>query len=201
MFATIHLSHTVQQALNKANNLLFTPCFLFIKVAFTLSPGILDSDLRYISLLITSLVFREDSDTLDYSGGFLCDLFSIYSRGLPVRQTMSTYQVPKVRRLQLYSSPADTRRSGFAMACSMCMNSNTIPIALLQNLVVTVPILASSSSDDAEAMLGRAVSYIMLFYSLALVVRCRSHRHIACTLIRLVRSDTLLVFICATSSM
>ncbi|KAF9003152.1 auxin efflux carrier [Hymenopellis radicata] len=59
----------------------------------------------------------------------------------------------------------------FAMAASMFMNSNSLPIALMQSLVVTVPGLKWGEDDNKNAMLGRALSYLVLYSTLGMVLR------------------------------
>lgn len=58
----------------------------------------------------------------------------------------------------------------FAMAASMFMNSNSLPIALMQSLVVTVPGLKWDDDDNKESMLGRALTYLVLYSTLGMVV-------------------------------
>jgi auxin efflux carrier family protein len=58
----------------------------------------------------------------------------------------------------------------FAMAASMFMNSNSLPIALMQSLVVTVPGLKWGQDDNKSAMLGRALTYLVLYSTLGMVV-------------------------------
>jgi auxin efflux carrier family protein len=60
------------------------------------------------------------------------------------------------------------------MAAAMFMNSNSLPIALMQSLVVTVPNLKWDSSDSINAMLGRALTYLVLYSTLGMVVRSYS---------------------------
>lgn len=64
-----------------------------------------------------------------------------------------------------------TSRS-FVMAAAMFMNSNALPIALMQSLVVSVPDLAWGSDDNKNAMLGRALTYLTMYSTLGMVVRC-----------------------------
>lgn len=59
----------------------------------------------------------------------------------------------------------------FAMAAAMFMNSNSLPIALTQSLVVTVPDLKWTEADNADIMLGRALTYLVLYQTLGMVVR------------------------------
>lgn len=58
----------------------------------------------------------------------------------------------------------------FAMAASMFMNSNSLPIALLQSLVVTVPGLTWGDDDNTDAMVGRALTYLVLCSTLGMIV-------------------------------
>ena len=59
----------------------------------------------------------------------------------------------------------------FAVAASMFMNSNSLPIALMQSLVVTVPTLRWDADDDKNSMLARALTYLVLYSTLGMVVR------------------------------
>ncbi|PSS03520.1 hypothetical protein PHLCEN_2v3972, partial [Hermanssonia centrifuga] len=59
----------------------------------------------------------------------------------------------------------------FAVAASMFMNSNSLPIALMQSLVVTVPGLKWGDDDNKNSMVGRALTYLVLYSTLGMVVR------------------------------
>ncbi|KAH9923023.1 auxin efflux carrier [Amylocystis lapponica] len=59
----------------------------------------------------------------------------------------------------------------FAVAASMFMNSNSLPIALMQSLVITVPGLKWGEDDNKDAMVGRALTYLVLYSTLGMVVR------------------------------
>ena len=59
----------------------------------------------------------------------------------------------------------------FAIAAAMFMNSNSLPIALMQSLVVTVPGLKWEEDDDKNSMVGRALTYLVLYSTLGMVVR------------------------------
>lgn len=59
----------------------------------------------------------------------------------------------------------------FAIAASMFMNSNSLPIALMQSLVVSVPALRWEADDDKNSMLARALTYLVLYSTLGMVVR------------------------------
>jgi predicted permease len=58
----------------------------------------------------------------------------------------------------------------FAMAAAMFMNSNSLPIALMQSLVITVPGLKWGNDDTRSAMIGRALTYLVLHSTLGMVV-------------------------------
>ena len=59
----------------------------------------------------------------------------------------------------------------FAVAASMFMNSNSLPIALMQSLVVTVPALRWDAEDNKNSMLARALTYLVFYSTLGMVVR------------------------------
>ncbi|KIJ98476.1 hypothetical protein K443DRAFT_680762 [Laccaria amethystina LaAM-08-1] len=52
------------------------------------------------------------------------------------------------------------------MATAMFMNSNALPIALMQSLVVTVPNLAWGPDDNKNGMLGWVLTYLTMYASL-----------------------------------
>jgi len=57
------------------------------------------------------------------------------------------------------------------MAAAMFMNSNSLPIALMQSLVISVPDLAWGKTDSSNAMIGRALTYLTMYSTLGMVVR------------------------------
>ncbi|KAG1763696.1 membrane transport protein-domain-containing protein [Suillus occidentalis] len=59
----------------------------------------------------------------------------------------------------------------FAMAASMFMNSNSLPIALMQSLVISVQGLKWTPDDNTDAMLGRALTYLVLYSTLGMMLR------------------------------
>ncbi|KAF8069072.1 membrane transport protein-domain-containing protein [Lyophyllum atratum] len=59
----------------------------------------------------------------------------------------------------------------FAMAAAMFMNSNSLPIALMQSLVVQVPGLKWGDDDNENAMVGRALTYLVVYSTLGMVLR------------------------------
>ena len=50
------------------------------------------------------------------------------------------------------------------------MNSNSLPIALMQSLVITVPNLKWGDDDNVNAMVGRALTYLVLYSTMGMVV-------------------------------
>ncbi|KAG8733779.1 hypothetical protein FRC11_002553 [Ceratobasidium sp. 423] len=59
----------------------------------------------------------------------------------------------------------------FAIAASAFQNSNSLPIALMQSLVVTVHELKWGKGDTKDAMLGRALTYLVLYSTLGMILR------------------------------
>ncbi|TFK48932.1 hypothetical protein OE88DRAFT_1633843 [Heliocybe sulcata] len=59
----------------------------------------------------------------------------------------------------------------FAIAAAMFMNSNSLPIALMQSLVITVPGLKWGDDDNKDAMVGRALTYLVLHSTMGMVLR------------------------------
>ncbi|KAH9177755.1 auxin efflux carrier [Lactarius sanguifluus] len=53
-------------------------------------------------------------------------------------------------------------RRNFAMAAATFMNSNSLPVALLQSLAATVPGLRWGEDDTKDAIIGRALTYLLL---------------------------------------
>jgi len=52
----------------------------------------------------------------------------------------------------------------------MFPNTNSLPIALLQSLVATVPALRWDEDDNHGAMVGRALTYLVLHSTLGMIV-------------------------------
>ncbi|KAG6829113.1 hypothetical protein H0H92_005655 [Tricholoma furcatifolium] len=130
------LDKRAQKQINHLNVSLFTPCLLFSKVAFFLSPQ------KLRELWIMPIFF--------------------------VVVTLVSMLVA-----YLFSSFLGLKKSqrNFAIAASMFMNSNSLPIALMQSLVVSVPTLKWGEDDNTDAMVGRALSYLVLFSTLGMVLR------------------------------
>ncbi|GJN89370.1 hypothetical protein Rhopal_002350-T1 [Rhodotorula paludigena] len=125
-----------KKTLNKINTSLFTPCLLFNKVAFSLTPDKL-ADLYIIPI------------------GFC--IISAFSAGVAY----------------IFGRLVGLRKSqrNFAIACATFQNSNSLPIALLQSLIGEKLPLTWGPHDSRDAMLGRGLSYLVLFSSLGIIVR------------------------------
>ncbi|KAK7055309.1 auxin efflux carrier [Favolaschia claudopus] len=130
------LDKKTQKQLNRLNVSLFTPCLLFSKVAFFLSPEKL-KELWIIPIFFVIVT------TVSMCVSFLLG---------------SVFRVKRSQR-------------NFAMAAAMFMNSNSLPIALMQSLVITVPGLKWGRGDNKNAMVGRALTYLVLYSTLGMVLR------------------------------
>lgn len=62
-------------------------------------------------------------------------------------------------------------QTAFAICASMFQNSNSLPIALIQALVTTVPGLKWGFDDSKDQMLGRALTYLVLYSTLGMMLR------------------------------
>ncbi|EJU02463.1 hypothetical protein DACRYDRAFT_79280 [Dacryopinax primogenitus] len=130
------VDRVTQKKMNRINVSLFTPCLLFAKVAFYLTPAKL-RELWIIPLMFVVVTFVSAA-----WGWALSKLFGL-------------------KRSQ----------RSFAMAASMFMNSNSLPIALMQSLVITVPGLKWGADDTEEGMLGRALTYLVVYSTLGMMLR------------------------------
>jgi auxin efflux carrier family protein len=57
------------------------------------------------------------------------------------------------------------------MAAATFMNSNSLPVALLQSLAATVPELKWGEDDTKDAIIGRALTYLLLCSTIGQFVR------------------------------
>ncbi|KAG6816559.1 hypothetical protein H0H93_007965 [Arthromyces matolae] len=57
------------------------------------------------------------------------------------------------------------------MAAAMFMNCNSLPVALVQSLVISLPALRRAEDDNEDTMVGRALTYLMLNYTLNTMLR------------------------------
>lgn len=58
------------------------------------------------------------------------------------------------------------------MAAATFMNSNSLPVALLQSLAATVPGLRWGEDDTKDAIIGRALTYLLLCSTIGQFVSC-----------------------------
>ncbi|KIK68644.1 hypothetical protein GYMLUDRAFT_728995 [Collybiopsis luxurians FD-317 M1] len=130
------LDKKTQKQLNRINVSLFTPCLLFSKVAFFLSP----EKLRELWVIP---IFFIIVTTVSMSVAWFLGV---------------TFRLSRSQR-------------SFAIAASMFMNSNSLPVALMQSLVVTVHGLKWTSDDNKNAMLGRALTYLVLYSTFGMILR------------------------------
>lgn len=121
------LDKSTQKQLNVINVNFFTPCLLFSKVAFILSPA------KLRELWIIPIFFLLVSGVSLVVAWFLGNVFRLR---------------PSQRN--------------FAMAAATFMNSNSLPVALLQSLAATVPGLKWGEDDTKDAIIGRALTYLLL---------------------------------------
>ncbi|KAF8548054.1 hypothetical protein OG21DRAFT_814463 [Imleria badia] len=66
----------------------------------------------------------------------------------------------------------------FATAASMFMNSNSLPVALMQSLATTVPLLKWGPDDTLDAMFGRSLTYLVVFSTLGMMLRWSYGMHL-----------------------
>ena len=145
---------TNEQKLNILNINLFTPALLFSKVAFFLSP----SKLRelwvippiFVIVTLTSMV-------VSWSLAKACRL----------RRSQRYVVLSTFRQFGLNTLVC----SAFAIAAAMFMNSNSLPIALMQSLVITVHGLKWGRDDTRDSMLGRALTYLVLHSTFGMMLR------------------------------
>ncbi|KAE9404641.1 hypothetical protein BT96DRAFT_955571 [Gymnopus androsaceus JB14] len=126
------LDKKTQKQMNRINVSLFTPCLLFSKVAFFLSP----EKLREL---------------------WVIPIFFII--------------VTAVSMCVAWCLGVTFRLRAFAIAASMFMNSNSLPVALMQSLVVTVHGLKWTPDDNKNAMIGRALTYLVLYSTFGMILR------------------------------
>ncbi|KZV67846.1 hypothetical protein PENSPDRAFT_676641 [Peniophora sp. CONT] len=117
-----------------------------------------------ISLFTPSLIFAKVAFSLSpekFKELWIVPLFFI---ALSIVSAAVAFALSLVFRL------SRTQRN-FAIAASMFMNSNSLPIALLQSLVYAVPGLGWGEDDTHAQMLGRALTYLTLCSTLGMILR------------------------------
>lgn len=69
------------------------------------------------------------------------------------------------------AQPFDLTLLNLVVACAMFQNSNSLPIALMQSLIGEKMPLSWGPHDTRDSQLGRALSYLVLFSTLGIIVR------------------------------
>ncbi|KAF8496495.1 auxin efflux carrier [Russula emetica] len=130
------LDKSTQKQLNVLNVNFFTPCLLFSKVAFFLSP----EKLREL---------------------WIIPIFFLLVTGVSLGVAWLLGNLFRLKPSQ----------RNFAMAAATFMNSNSLPVALLQSLAATVPGLKWGDDDTKDAMIGRALTYLLLCSTIGQFIR------------------------------
>ena len=113
---------------------------------------------------------------MDYTDLLLCHYRGLHDRGVHLGMGLQAQEVSKVcccaiRHIAVHVIHLAVLFRSFAIAAAMFMNSNSLPIALMQSLVVTVPGLKWGSDDSKNAMVGRALTYLVLYSTLGMILR------------------------------
>jgi hypothetical protein len=138
-------------------------------------------DSRYVTLVsftvpmgyaLTARVYRETERTMDHSNLVCYRHHYLDGDRVYLWLVIQFEKVPTVRKPYTTTmlSVLTCHRRSFVMAAAMFMNSNALPIALMQSLVVSVPDLAWGTDDNKNAMLGRALTYLTMYSTLGMVV-------------------------------
>lgn len=115
------------------------------------------------ALLFSKVAFSLDANRLAellvVPIGFVC---------VTVVSASSAWILAKVTRIS-------KGQRNFAIACAISPNSNSLPVALMQSLVLEVPQLhwdeEGEPEDTTDGMLGRALTYLVLFSTLGMFLR------------------------------
>ena len=60
------------------------------------------------------------------------------------------------------------------MAAAMFMSTNSLPVAFIQSILVSGAKLNWGSHDNVDAMLGRALTYLIFYTVLSMIVSSKS---------------------------
>jgi hypothetical protein len=125
--------------------------------------------------LVFDMNYRETPGVMGHSYIFCYRNPGVYGCGILSRFSSPSQAFTEVHLfiivINLYPVTDRYLRRSFAVAASMFMNSNSLPIALMQSLVVTVPGLKWDEDDNKDVMLGRALTYLVLYSTLGMIVR------------------------------
>ncbi|KAF8546127.1 hypothetical protein OG21DRAFT_1220288 [Imleria badia] len=161
------------KALNRINIALFTPALLFSKVAFVLTPGMSALLSRHSAHAVPS----ETAPAMGHSHLLCRPDRAICSHCTLARSRISSKAISSVRPLSRSHGLSDPRRN-FATAASMFMNSNSLPVALMQSLATTVPLLKWGPDDTIDAMFGRSLIYLAVFSTVGMILRWSYGMHL-----------------------
>lgn len=154
------------QTLNYLNIAFFTPALLFSKVAYFLSPGMSTLLAHYHSDTHPS----QTTPVMGYSHLLCLSYWPICAYCTLARSSMPSQTVSSVCSFLSFSWVVSTPYSNFATAAAMFMNSNSLPVALMQSLATTVPLLKWGPGDTFDAMFGRSLTYLVVFSTLGMIV-------------------------------
>jgi predicted permease len=142
----------------------FTPCLLFSKVVFSLSAGMGMLTLILPTRHLPLFIFIDEFWEL-----WIIPLFFVLISGTSLVVAWLLAFVFRLNRPQRYvsvpflpTSSLNISSRNFGMAAAMIMNSNSLPVALLQSLAVSVPGLEWGQNDTINSIVGRAITYILL---------------------------------------
>lgn len=100
---------------------------------------------------------------MDHSHLFLARHRNFIGSRVAARQPFPTETFSKVSYFLIWQMEISKKNSrNFAMAAATFMNSNSLPVALLQSLAATLPDLKWGEDDTKDAIIGRALTYLLL---------------------------------------
>ncbi|QRV91348.1 transport protein [Ceratobasidium sp. AG-Ba] len=117
-----------------------------------------------VSLFTPSLLFNKVAFSLSPSKLRELWVIPIFFIAITVASSLVAFVLGVAFRLK-------RSQRNFAIAASAFQNSNSLPIALMQSLVITVHELKWGKGDTKDAMLGRALTYLVLYSTLGMMLR------------------------------
>ncbi|KAF8609325.1 hypothetical protein BDV93DRAFT_518164 [Ceratobasidium sp. AG-I] len=117
-----------------------------------------------VSLFTPSLLFNKVAFSLSPEKLKELWVIPIFFIGITAVSSLVAYVLGVIFRLK-------RSQRNFAIAASAFQNSNSLPIALMQSLVVTVHELKWGKGDTKDSMLGRALTYLVLYSTLGMMLR------------------------------
>ncbi|KAF8874710.1 hypothetical protein CPB84DRAFT_1890792 [Gymnopilus junonius] len=163
------LDKRTQKQINRLNVSLFTPALLFSKVAFFLTPDVRVPDWACWCRKAQRAMDRAGVLTIvTLASMFVGRVWDGRSGCLILRANNVLISSHSIHFIDIHSS---SLHRSFVTASAMFMNSNALPIALMQSLVLSVPDLAWGDDDNTDAMMGRALTYLTMYSTLGMVIR------------------------------